>query len=80
MALQIVPVIIAGLTNAAMNIAAKVLSERLFEIILKKVITNLLRAAVKNTETTVDDDLVGPIIEALNAEKGDPNADPGRNG
>jgi len=60
--------LISGLTSASLSVLGSLISKKMFESIIRKMLLALLTKIVASTENTVDDDLIKPILEKLKEE------------
>lgn len=58
--------VVSGLVTALLSILTKLLTQTLAEDVMRRVLVHLLEWAVKSTSTSVDDEIIAPVIAALN--------------
>lgn len=63
--MQILTLILSLFINASISLFGKLLSESLFEDVLRRITFHTLNKVVKSTKNKVDDDIVKPILEKL---------------
>ena len=71
--MPIIPILLGGITNAAITIVGKLLTEKLFSIVLMKILEHVLVKIAKHTDNTLDDQIVEELLKALE-EKGTPKS------
>ena len=57
--------ITSGLMSAGLSVLSTILTKKMFEVIIRKLLINVLGKIVASTENKVDDDLILPIIKEL---------------
>ena len=57
--------ITSGFISAGLSVLSSVMTKKMFEVIIRRVVISVLEKLVASTENTVDDELVLPIIKEL---------------
>lgn len=58
-------IILAGLQRAALGLMGSILTEKLFMKVLARIAVAIIKKIVESTETTIDNEAAGPLIERL---------------
>ncbi len=57
--------VVAGLGNAALGVMSKVLTQKLFEAIVGKILIYMLRKLAASTTNTIDDAIIEDIVKRI---------------
>ena len=57
--------LLAGAQSAALSLVGSVMTEGLFVKVISRVSVSLLKRMAKSTKTTVDDELIKPVVAEL---------------
>ena len=57
--------ITSGFISAGLSVLSSIMTKKMFEVIIRRVVISVLEKLVASTENTVDDELVLPIIKEL---------------
>ncbi len=66
--MPLIPILIGGITNAGITVVGKFLTQRLFSIVLMKVLEHALVKIAKHTDNTLDDEIVEELLKSLEKE------------